>query len=155
MRRELELLGCEGIEVASAGTWAGTGSPATRDAVEVVAAYGANLESHSSRSIEAHEIAAADLIVAMTNVHVLELLELAPHAEPKILLVKQLREAEVEPPPGATPNERLAALLAHPKPSWRRAHDLDDPMGLPASAYERAARELNEGVRKLARVLCG
>ncbi|MEA3056833.1 MAG: hypothetical protein QOD30_2265, partial [Actinomycetota bacterium] len=37
----------------------------------------------------------------------------------------------------------------------RRALDLDDPMGLPVFAYERAAGEIDLGVQRLADLLCG
>jgi protein-tyrosine-phosphatase len=124
LRHELARRGCSDIEIASAGTWAVEGSGATTDAVSVLAARGVDLKLHQAQQLIAHDVVTADLVVAMTSVHVREILDLVPAAAPKIRLLKELA-------------------------------DVDDPMGLPASAYERCAEELGHGVRVLADLLCG
>ena len=155
MRHALEGRGCDEVKVSSAGTWAYTGSPATPEAVETVRERGGDLSTHSSRPIEMDELLAADVIVAMTSVHVREIAGLAPEVVERIVLMKELREIEpVRLPEDALPEERLTALLRGGRPPRRRALDVDDPMGLPASAYERTARELQDGIDVLVATLC-
>jgi protein-tyrosine phosphatase len=148
LRHELTARGCKGIEVSSCGTWGLAHEPATPDAVTTLGARGIDLASHRSRALDAAEIAAADLVIAMTSVHVREIASEVPDALPKVRLIKEL--AELELPPGAD----LAGLLAATRPPSRRSLDVDDPMGLPARAYERAAGEIEAGVKVLAEVLC-
>ncbi|MFN2525902.1 MAG: hypothetical protein ABR505_06520 [Actinomycetota bacterium] len=155
LRRALSERSCSDVEVGSAGTWALYGSPAMEDAVAVVAARGADLSGHASRGLDPREIAAADLIVAMTSVHRREILAVAPEAERKLVLIKELPELEIAKSADGSASERLKNLLALPRPRWRRALDLDDPIGLPRLAYERCASEIDAGIAVLADVLCG
>lgn len=156
LRHELERRGCKDINVSSVGTWAAFGDSATRDAVAVLESRGIDLRAHKSRGLSPGDLADADLVVAMTSVHVRELLNLAPEIEPKLVLLKQLAEFELD---GSTPegqaSDRLETLLGARRLPWRRALDIDDPMGLPRAAYERAAEEIEAGVRTLADLLCG
>lgn len=156
LRHELASRGCADVDVSSVGTWAAFGEPATRDAVAVLEARGVDLSSHRSRGISPADLAEADLVVAMTSVHVRELLQLAPAVETKLILLKQLAELEVEDlAANTTQADRLRAVLAARRPPWRRALDVDDPMGLPRAAYERAMSEIQAGVQTLADLICG
>ncbi len=146
------------IEVASAGTWADRGSPATSGAMDAMAARGIGLRDHRSRPATSQEIESADLVVVMTSVHVTEVLQAVPTARPKLVMLKELPEMKAGPAGadlGASAQERLERLLEAPRPEPRRALDVDDPIGLPASAYKRCADELARGVDALADVLCG
>ena len=155
-RNELRRRGCGGIEVASVGTWGMDGSPATPEAIEAVRAFGVDLTGHRARSLDVVEARAADLVVAMTSVHVGELERMVPDAGGKVVLLKQLAETEVDDvPPGAGLDRRLAALLAGSRPALVRAHDLDDPMGHPLATYELTVNELRKGLERLADLLCG
>ncbi len=155
-RAELERRGCDGIEAASAGTWGMDGSPATQEAIAAVGALNLDLGDHRARSLEVEEVRAADLVVAMTSVHVREINQMVPDAGPKVVLLKQLRETQVTPAPGgAAGSQRLEALLAGSRPALVRAHDVDDPMGMPLGTYERTVTELSDGVERLADLLCG
>jgi protein-tyrosine-phosphatase len=153
-RRELERRRCTGIEVASAGTWALEGSGASVEAISVLSKMGVGLSEHRSRSLGVHELASADLIVAMTNVHIREIISLSPRVEPKIRLLKELHNL-VPARNEETFAERLTAMLAAARPERVRALDVDDPMGLPMGSYERCVSELETGVRALANILCG
>lgn len=156
LRHALEQRGCTGVTVSSAGTWAYDGSPATPDALETVRKSGIDLSGHRSRPIEMDELHAADIIVAMTSVHVREIAGLAPEVIDRIVLMKELREITPLPvPTDARLEEKVDALLRGKRPPRRRSLDVDDPMGLPASAYERCARELQEGIDVLVETLCG
>lgn len=148
LRHELAARGCTGIEVSSCGTWGLAHEPATADAVTTLRGRGIDLSPHRSRALDAAEIEAADLVVAMTSVQVREIAREAPEALPKVRLVKEL--AELDPDPGGG----LPGLLAATRPPARRSLDVDDPMGLPVRAYQRAAGEIEAGVRVLAEVLC-
>ena len=156
LRHELERRGCAGVDVVSVGTWAYRGSPATEVAVDVMRDLGIDLASHRSRPIEDEDLVTADIIVVMTSVHLREVLGAAPDITDKVVLMKELAEIEMSPVESeATTVDRVAALLSGPRPPRRRSLDVDDPMGLPAFAYERAAREIEAGVKVLAAVLCG
>lgn len=156
MRHSLQERGCNDVHVSSAGTWAYAGNPATPDAVATVAQDGVDLSDHRSRPIEMDELLAADVIVAMTSVHVRELTSLAPEVVDRIVLMKELREIDpVSMPEDAPVDQKVAALLQGERPGRRRSLDVDDPMGLPSGAYERCARELREGIDVLVETICG
>lgn len=156
MRHLLEERGCSDVTVSSVGTWAYDGSPATPDALETVRKSGVDLAGHRSRSIAMDELLAADVIVAMTSVHVRELASLAPEVIDRIVLMKELPEIDPLPvPDDADTEQKVDALLRGERPARRRSLDVDDPMGLPASAYERCARELREGIDVLVETICG
>jgi protein-tyrosine phosphatase len=154
-RAELDRRGCTGVEVSSAGTWAGFGNPAQPEALEALRSRGIDHRDHRSRPIDPQELADTDLIVAMTSVHLRELRQLADRIETKLVLMKELVEMEIEESSASDTSARLRSLLSARRPEPRRALDLDDPMGLPVFAYERAAGEIQLGVRRLAEVLCG
>lgn len=146
--------GCAGIEVSSVGTWAYEGHPAMPEAVDMMRSLEIDLSEHRSHAVVEHEMEAADLIVVMTSVHVRELTNLAPGARDKVVMLKELTEIEMSSVPEAGREQRLAALLGGKRPEPRRSLDVDDPIGLPQSVYERCARELKEGVDLLADLLC-
>ena len=158
LRNALEERGCHDVEVDSSGTWATAGIPATSDAADTLAAKGLDLSAHRARHLEPSYVDAADLVVVMTSVHEREVLEIVPEADSKLLLLKELAEMKSALDDTADPSdasERLAAFLRAPRPERRRALDVDDPMGLPITAYQRCASELRAGVDALVEVLCG
>ena len=154
LRHELAARGCDDVEVSSCGTWAAAPQPATAHAVSVLQGRGIDLTEHRSRALDAAELAGADLVLAMTSVHVREIEEMAPAALPKVRLMKELAELDLSPGPGGW-GAGLQALLAATRPAPRRDLDVDDPMGLLPRSYERAASEIEAGVKVLATVLCG
>jgi protein-tyrosine phosphatase len=135
-------------QVSSSGTWASAGEPATEGAVQAMRERGIDLGPHRSRPFDPAEGRGADLIVAMTSVQLREIEAILPGSSHKTRLLKELGEIEV-PGTSGTPAGRLARLLAAPRPTWVRALDLDDPMGLPQGAYEVCAGELERGVAAL------
>lgn len=153
LRSHLERRDVDGVTVVSSGTWGLDGEPPTRPAVAVMNDRGISIGSHRARSLERSDLERADLVIAMTSVHRREIEERVPEAGPKVLLLKELSLMEPDPPEGAGPDERLAALLATERPEYRRALDLDDPMGLPIGVYERCAQELEAGINKLVGLL--
>lgn len=142
---------CDDVSVASSGTWAYEGSAPTPEAAQAASEYGAEIAGQRSRPLTKEEVDAADVVIAMTSVHVREILDIAPEAGGKVLLIKELAEIEPRPRPGAG----LEALWTAGRPKWRRELDLDDPIGLPLGAYKRCARLIHQGTELLADVLCG
>ena len=156
LRHALNGRDCAGdIEVASSGTWAYDGSPATVAAVDAMRARGIDASAHLSRPVAREELEQADLIVVMTSVHVREVLEVAPEVRPKLVMLKELAEMKADLDGAEGVEQRLRRLLEAERPEPRRSLDVDDPMGLPLMAYERCADDLDRGVNALAEVLCG
>lgn len=153
-RGAMQCRGCD-VTVSSVGTWAYDGNPAMPEAVEVVRARGLDLSAHSSRPLDASELARADVIVAMTSVHRREILDVDPGIAHKIVLMKELTELALEGDLPDVAERRLERLLGAARPEWRRALDLDDPIGKPVGAYERAVAQIELGVEVLAEALCG
>lgn len=154
MRYEIERRGCD-IEVASVGTWAYFGNPATDEAIKVLEGRGIDLSTHQSRAMDPKEIRQADVIVAMTSVHRREILHVVPEVESKIVLMKELVELALD---GGLPDgseARVDRLLGAERPKWRRAMDLDDPIGKPIGAYEKTVGLIEAGVGVLIDALCG
>jgi len=132
------------------------GSPATPEAVETVGELAINLSNHRARSLDPGEVRSFDVVVAMTSVHVREILQMVPDAGSKVVLLKQLRDTEVAPlAADASDAERIQALLGGRRPPSVRAHDLDDPMGMPLGTYRRTMTELRDGIERLADLICG
>ncbi|MDQ3941029.1 MAG: hypothetical protein M3238_06755 [Actinomycetota bacterium] len=155
LRHSLATRGCDDVIVTSSGTWAYHGRPATPEAVATVAAKGIDLGAHRSRPTEIAELQGSDLVIAMTSVHVRELLSLYPEVDDKLLLMKELREiVPAAVPAAAGPEQRLGALLDGERPARRRSLDVDDPMGMPFKIYERCAAELQAGIDTLVTTLC-
>ncbi|MGH2788204.1 MAG: hypothetical protein ACRDJV_09870 [Actinomycetota bacterium] len=145
LRSAVEGRGLDGIEISSAGTWATDGSPATNEAIRALDALGIDLTAHRSRSLTREALDRADLVVAMTSVHVHEIEDLAPHALTKVRLMKEL--AEIRPAPAwVDASGGLRALLAGERPASRRSLDVDDPIGLGPNAYRRCVSDLMAGV---------
>ncbi|MBA2565907.1 MAG: low molecular weight protein arginine phosphatase [Gemmatimonadetes bacterium] len=63
------LAGEKGVEVRSAGTGAGAGSPATEEARRVAERHGLSLERHRSLPLEPEVLAWADHVLVMENYH--------------------------------------------------------------------------------------
>ena len=146
----------EDVEIVSAGTWADYGSPATSGAQSVMSNRAIDISGHRSRPLERGEVERADLVVVMTSVHVQEVAEAAGKSVlTKVFRLKELGEMVGGLDHDGSLKERLSALLQAPRPEPRRAFDVDDPIGLPISAYERCVRELEAGVDAMVEALCG
>ena len=59
-----------GLDFASAGTWGGSGDPATPEAVVAAARAGANISGHRSQPLEPGLASTADRVYGMTADHV-------------------------------------------------------------------------------------
>lgn len=154
LRAGLEKRECAGVEIASSGTWADWGSPASSGAISALGRRGVDLGSHRSRPLDPIETSRADLVVVMTSVHEKEVLQVTPDVRDKLVLIKALDEMKIHFDSQAPPSRRVKAVVEARRPKYRRALDLDDPIGLPSSAYERCVNEILRGVNALLDVLC-
>ena len=152
LRHDVEARRLADVEVASSGTWAIDGSPATSEAIRAMEGLGIDLRDHRSRHVSRADLERADLVVAMTSVHVREIGDVAPQILPKVRLMKEL--SDIHPGPGGPgPSGRLRALLEGARPQPRRAFDVDVPIGLGPNAYRRCVSELQSGVAVIAGLL--
>jgi protein-tyrosine-phosphatase len=104
------------VEIRSAGIMAGTGLPATAEAIQVMAEYGIDLSRHRSRILNQKLLQWADLVLTMTESHrkqVLNQFMVRPH---KIYTLAEFSGAE-----------RV---------------DVVDPFGSGIAAYRQSARQL-------------
>ena len=120
----------------------------------MVADRGMDLTPHRSRLLDRDELRGGDLVIAMTSVHLREIESLDAEAARKTLLLKELAELSFDEPPSDDPRRLLERVLAATRPEWRRALDLDDPMGLPRGSYERCLGEIEQAVDALVAALC-
>lgn len=153
LRAAAERKGCD-IEVSSVGTWAHMGYPAMPESVMVLKNKGIDITGHRSRPVDIVELRAADVVVAMTSVHIKELKNLVPDIDRKLVLMKELVELAIEGELPPTAEARVGRLLGANRPEWRRALDLDDPIGKPIGAYEKTATEIEMGIEVLVNALC-
>ena len=119
-------LGAEAVrvEVASAGTAAWEGQPATEASVEVAASDGIDLTTHRSRRVTPALLRAADLVFVMERSH--------------LSAVQAL---------GADPR-RTHVLSEWPEPG-EPALPIPDPFGASAEAYEECWRRIRHHVKRV------
>jgi protein-tyrosine-phosphatase len=116
IRARLAAEGRDGrVVVTSAGTWAQPDLPPLAESVQAVADYGVDIADCRSREVTAEDMAAADLVLAMTESHRMALLAEFPAARGRVLLVSELAGG-----------------------SW----DIADPVGQPLAAHQATAGEL-------------
>ena len=157
LRKHLEDAGVD-VRVASAGLLQ-AGLPAQAHGVEVARGLGLDMSAHRSRSMSRDVLAAAQLIVGMAREHVREAVVLDPALWPRTFTLKELvRRGEAAGPRRA--GEPLADWLARVG-QGRRVSDLtgsspdddvEDPIGMPRTSYERMARELDNLTGRLVAV---
>jgi protein-tyrosine-phosphatase len=148
LRHRAEEAGWTDVEVLSAGTWATDGSPATDEAQQVLLGAGVRgVSSHRSRTLTRGMVEEATVVVAMTSVHLREIESVAPGSKGKVFLIKELARL------GNAEATGVEGLLASPRPEWRRAMDLDDPMGFGIGTYRSCFADISAGIEELVRRL--
>lgn len=91
LRHRLVAAGLDEVyQVRSAGTWAATGSPAATYARQVMSERGIDITRHRARDINAEDVAAADLILVMTEAHREAMLAEFPDARSKTYLMSEM-----------------------------------------------------------------
>ncbi|MDQ6724778.1 MAG: hypothetical protein M3066_01170 [Actinomycetota bacterium] len=146
------------VGVTSAGLLQ-AGNPAQAHGIDVAQSLGMDMSVHRSRSMTRDVLSAADLIVGLAREHVREAVVLDPALWPRTFTLKELvRRGEAAGP--RRPDEALADWLARAGQGRRVADlsgsspddDVEDPIGMPRSSYERMARELDDLTGRLVAV---
>jgi protein-tyrosine phosphatase len=131
-RRAAEQAGLSGVQFTSAGTSAEeTGAPMDERAAQVLRRHGYSAEGHVAHQIDADELAGADLVVAMEDIHVTRLRRLDPDPDHVFLL------SDFDP--AAEPGSGLADPWYGP----------DSAFGATLSAVEAAMPGVLDRVREL------
>jgi len=115
MRHRVSVEGLTDCHVDSAGTLGIEGAPASREAVEAMSANGINLSDHRSQGIRIEHVQWADLVIAMTHGHMMELASMFPRDTTDRFVL------------------RAFGLGAEPDPD---SPDLPDPIGKPLAFYK-------------------
>jgi protein-tyrosine phosphatase len=149
LTRRLHVSGVAG-RVHSAGLL-GQGQPAPPGVVTAMAGYGLDVNRHRSRLIDADELGAASLVLAMGREHVRHAVVTEPAVWPRAFTLKEVvrRGQQAGPRAAGEPladwvarlhagRERIALLGDSP------GDDVPDPMGGPPQAYTMTAALLDQ-----------
>jgi protein-tyrosine-phosphatase len=138
--------------VTTRGTHVIEGMPMSWRTRDAILAVGAKADAHRSRQLDAADLAAADLVLAMAREHVVYVRRRYPEAAARTGTLKRLARDL----PGATGTlaERVASLqLAEVElEPWE---DVDDPAGGEPEVFHRCAVEIHELLSTLRPVLEG
>ena len=145
--------------VASAGTHAMDGGPATGHGIEVLADRGIDLTGHRSRHLDAGLVGGADLIVAMSRQHEAVVGRLDPMARGRTFLAGEVARlgGQVGPPADDEGLRDWAARLDGARgghmTTGRVADEVADPYGENRDAYQQTANRLDGLCSALVRLL--
>jgi protein-tyrosine phosphatase len=147
------------VRVGSAGLRF-TGEPASANGVDVLAERGLDLSAHRSRIFDRELLEGTDLALAMAREHLREAVLARPEIWPRAFTLKELvRRGEMIGP--RAPGESIDAWLARAHSGRNRADllgsslddDVEDPIGLSRSDYQKTADELGDLVDRLVDLL--
>lgn len=157
MKYRAELAGAP-ISVASAGMLA-EGVPADPHAVSVLKPYGVDLSAKRSRLIDPQLISGADLTLAMTAAHARRVIGEQPSAKARIYMMRDfvnLANLEGPRPKAITTDQWLANINERRTLSYATddaSMEIDDPIGKPRGAFEELARDLDQNLEWIVRLL--
>lgn len=150
LRRSLDELGVTDVAVTSAGTRA-LATGATEEARVAAAERGGVLDGHRATRVDAGLVEGADLVIAMTADHVIDLVYEAPECAERVFKLAELarRVAEVGARGDEEALEQYVARLAQGRSEkpWvdsRLDRDVPDPMGDPLEEYRRIVAVIDE-----------
>ena len=121
------------LEVASAGLSAFAGDTATEQALEALAELGIEGLEHRSRRVHPHLLEEYDLILAMTQRHKQQLLEIAPELAGKIYLLKEYGKRS---PTGQEPEQSI-----------EKEYEISDPFGQSLAVYRKSRDEIDQAIQ--------
>lgn len=159
MLRRLAEGGCP-LEVGSAGT-VGDGTPPPEHAVAVMAERGLDIDGRPSRRLTPAVLEGADLIIAMSRQHLVDVATLHPPAFERAFTFSDLLERS-EAAGGRVEGESLAQWARRMSAGRTRASvltaggagDVADPMGGSLRDFEQTRDQLESMVGRLAPCLC-
>ena len=147
------------MHVGSAGLRL-VGEPASANGVDVLGERGLDLDAHRSRILDRQLLEDTDLVLAMAREHLREAVLALPDIWPRAFTLKELvRRGDLMG--RRAPGESIDAWLARAHSGRNRADllgsspddDVEDPIGLSRSAYEKTADELSNLVDRLVDLL--
>lgn len=136
-----QLLTRADLAAASVGTLGWNGHPATPHAVRVMSERGIDMSGHISRRMTADDVAAADLIVAMTRKHAWAVAAHDEAAYERTFLLGELVRAATESPPRGDLRRWATALgrLRGDAPIGHAQDEVADPAGESLEVYRNTA----------------
>jgi len=132
MQQTLQRAGLDVIEVASSGVFAIEGMSPTRETQRVLQDVGVDCTSHKARPLTVQMVDEADLVLAMEQFQVEEILRRVPDAKGKVHLLKSY---------GATAQE----VVGNP--------NIPDPIGKPLEVYEACFMEIRDAIERVLKSL--
>lgn len=158
LRHHLEARGVD-AHVSSTGLTF-EGRPATAEAAEALAGQGLDLRSHSSRTLAADQVEAADLVLGMERQHVREAYLLVPSALSRSFTLPEfVRRGRAVGPRRGDLASWLAEVSAGRRPTdlvgESTLDEVADPYGSPVAVYERTAAQLDALCAAAADLLAG
>ncbi len=150
--------------VASVGTIARDGAPATREAIVVASEHGIDASSHAARRLAREHLAEADLVLAMSAEHRDAVARVDPQALTKTFTLKELVRLleDLPAPEKAGEPESLMLRIAEADRHRRTGsagnpldEDVADPIGHPVETYRAVAWELAAWSERLVEALFG
>lgn len=133
LKKRLKELGKADIVVRSAGVRAIDGYPPTNETIKVMKEEGVDLKHFESTAVTNELIKRADLILAMSTAHKLEIIGRVPEAAVKTFLLREYGKDEKDNKP------------VDP--------DIPDPIGLPLSGYKICLGIMKEEIERVAKLL--
>ncbi len=123
MRRRVADAGLSHVVVASAGTLGIDGSPASREAVEVMAEHGVDLTRHRSAGLRGEDLRTSDLVLVMALEHLASIESMGIRPTGEVHLLREFEDGP-DPSPGAS--------------------DVDDPIGRPIEVYREQFEQIRQ-----------
>lgn len=128
LQNELKIAGVNDTVVQSAGVIAYDGQPAASRAIQEMTRHGIDMTSHRTRRLTVDMIDEADLILVMEAGHYNAVVEVAPYAAGKTILMTKL-------------------IPGHPH------HEIGDPYGGPERLFTDTFMTLREASKELVKRL--
>lgn len=148
------------VEVTSAGTFGVVGAPIAPPMAARLAAAGVDPGNFAARRLLASVVRPADLVLALTAEHRGDVVELVPAAVRRSFTLLEFARLvgaiDSSALPAGTPADRLRAavpLAARLRHRSAASDDVDDPLGQPEAAYQRAYDEIDDATRAIADVI--
>jgi len=132
LQQMLAQAGLASVQVESSGVFAVDGMTATRETQRVLQAVGVDVSAHRARTLMPYMVEEADLVLAMEQFQLEEILRRAPSAKEKVHLLKTYGASSAE----AADNPNIP-----------------DPIGKPLEVYEVCFTEIKEAVERVAKTM--
>lgn len=125
--------GCSYIKVQSCGIISFSGLSPTENTLKVMRNAGIDVSGHKSTPLTKELIDNSDLILAMEDIHIDEVIRISPESSKKVHLLLKFAKNE-------SANGDFSVL---------------DPIGKPLEVYERVSELIKGAVEKVADEICG